>query len=120
MVHNIELQVGKGGIIARAAGSYARVSKQLLNECVLKMPSGKEIVVSNKCMASVGQVSNAAHNTIDIGSPNKLRWLGIRPRSGFYVAPQDAQKNNKKNKFLKKKKSYLKSQEPEQYVKFTF
>lgn len=83
IVHNIERLPGEGGSVALAAGSSAQIVRKVGGQCVIKMPSGKEMSVALKCMASVGRVSNVQHGTIPIGSAKRLRWFGIRPRSGL-------------------------------------
>ena len=80
-VHNIELTRGKGGQIARSAGSYAEVLGTDLNEgyTILKMASGEVRKVDCECFASIGQVSNPEHNLVVIGKAGRSRWMGIRP-----------------------------------------
>lgn len=79
MVHNIELQPGKGGQIARAAGMAAQLMAKEGNMATLKMPSGEMRYVSVKCKATVGQVGNLDHEIIRIGKAGKVRHMGIRP-----------------------------------------
>jgi len=83
IVHNVEKFPGKGGSIARSGGSYAELVRKIGNQCVVRMPSKREMTVSQMCMASVGKVSNEEHGSIPIGSAWRKRWLGIRPRSGL-------------------------------------
>jgi len=80
-VHNIELTRGKGGQIARSAGSYAEVLGTDLNEgyTILKMASGEVRKVDCECFASIGQVSNSENNLVVIGKAGRSRWMGIRP-----------------------------------------
>lgn len=85
-VHNIELQPGKGGQLARSAGNYAQVIAQvLLSESDdkgythLKLPSGEIRMVNWKSMASLGQLSNPEHNLVNLGKAGTSRHLGVRP-----------------------------------------
>lgn len=78
-VHNIELLTGKGGQLARSAGSYAEVLAHEHGYTNLKLSSGEIRRVSWDNFASVGQVSNPDHNLVTIGKAGRSRWLGIRP-----------------------------------------
>lgn len=78
-VYNIELNKGKGGQLARSAGSYAEVLAQESNFTHLKLSSGEVRKVSDGNFASLGQVSNQDHNLVVIGKAGRSRWLGIRP-----------------------------------------
>ncbi|RBL88378.1 50S ribosomal protein L2 [Chitinophaga flava] len=90
VVHNIELQPGKGGAIARSAGAYAQLSNKEEKYAVLKMPSGELRKVLNTCMATVGTVSNSDHALQSIGKAGANRWRGIRPRNrGVAMNPVD-------------------------------
>jgi large subunit ribosomal protein L2 len=79
MVHNIELQVGKGGQLARAAGTAAQVLAKEGQHAQIRLPSGEVRLVSVDCMASIGQVGNTEHGNIKLGKAGRKRWLGIRP-----------------------------------------
>ena len=79
VVHNIELQPGKGGQIARAAGMSAQLMAKEGKLATLKMPSGEMRYVPVKCKATIGQVGNLDHEIIRIGKAGKTRHLGIRP-----------------------------------------
>ena len=79
IVHNIELQPGKGGQIARAAGMSAQLMAKEGKLATLKMPSGEMRYVSLNCKATIGQVGNLDHEIIRIGKAGKTRHLGIRP-----------------------------------------
>ncbi|WP_341834914.1 50S ribosomal protein L2 [Chitinophaga pollutisoli] len=90
VVHNIELQPGKGGAIARSAGAYAQLSNKEEKYAVLKMPSGELRKVLNTCMATVGTVSNSDHGLQSIGKAGANRWRGIKPRNrGVAMNPVD-------------------------------
>ncbi|CAL1520298.1 50S ribosomal protein L2 [Chitinophaga sp. MM2321] len=90
VVHNIELQPGRGGAIARSAGAYAQLSNKEEKYAVLKMPSGELRKVLNTCMATVGTVSNSDHALQSVGKAGANRWKGIRPRTrGVAMNPVD-------------------------------
>lgn len=78
-VHNIELKPGRGGQLARSAGSYAEVLANADGYTDLKLSSGEIRRVPWNSLASIGQVSNAEHNLVVIGKAGRSRWLGIRP-----------------------------------------
>ena len=81
VVHNIELQPGRGGALARSAGTYAQLNAKEEKYCVLKMPSGELRKVLSTCMATVGIVSNSDHALQSMGKAGRNRWKGIRPRT---------------------------------------
>ena len=90
VVHNIELQPGRGGAIARSAGTYAQLSNKEEKYAVLKMPSGELRKVLITCMATVGTVSNSDHALQSMGKAGRNRWKGIRPRNrGVAMNPVD-------------------------------
>jgi large subunit ribosomal protein L2 len=90
VVHNIELQPGKGGAIARSAGTYAQLNAKEEKYASLKMPSGELRKVLITCMATVGTVSNSDHGLQSIGKAGANRWRGIRPRNrGVAMNPVD-------------------------------
>ena len=90
VVHNIELQPGKGGAIARSAGTYAQLSNKEEKYAVLKMPSGELRKVLITCSATVGTVSNSDHALQSIGKAGANRWRGIKPRNrGVAMNPVD-------------------------------
>jgi large subunit ribosomal protein L2 len=78
-VHNIELQPGKGGQLVRAAGTSAQLLAKEGAYAQVRLPSGEVRLISQNCMATVGQVSNAEHNNLVLGKAGRKRWLGIRP-----------------------------------------
>ena len=78
-IYNIELTLGKGGQMARSAGSSAQVLANEDGYTNIKMPSGEVRMVRDVCYASIGQLSNAEHNTVVLGKAGRSRWLGIRP-----------------------------------------
>lgn len=90
VVHNIEIQPGHGGAIARSAGTYAQLNAKEEKYCVLKMPSGELRKVLSTCMATVGIVSNSDHGLQSMGKAGRNRWKGIRPRNrGVAMNPVD-------------------------------
>jgi large subunit ribosomal protein L2 len=78
-VYNIELQIGKGGQLARSAGSYAEVLGHEDKYSIIKLSSGEIRKVPLESYASLGQVSNQDWNLVVIGKAGRSRWLGIRP-----------------------------------------
>lgn len=90
MVHNIEMQPGQGGKIARSAGSSAQLTNKEEKYAVLKMPSGELRKVLINCYATVGVVGNSDHNLQSMGKAGRNRWRGIRPRNrGVAMNPVD-------------------------------
>ena len=79
MVHNIEMQPGKGGQIARAAGMSAQIMARDEKYVTIKMPSGEMRYILATCKATVGQVGNVEHEIIRIGKAGKTRHMGVRP-----------------------------------------
>ena len=89
-VHNIEMQPGQGGKMARSAGSSAQLTNKEEKYAVLKMPSGELRKVLINCWATVGVVSNSDHNLQSMGKAGRNRWKGIRPRNrGVAMNPVD-------------------------------
>ena len=90
MVHNIEMQPGKGGQIARAAGMSAQIMARDEKYVTLKMPSGEMRYILATCKATIGQVGNIEHEIIRIGKAGKTRYMGIRPTvRGVVMNPCD-------------------------------
>ena len=79
MVHNIELQPGKGGQLARAAGMAAQLMAKEGKLATLKMPSGEMRYIPVNCKATVGQVGNLEHEIVRVGKAGKTRHMGTRP-----------------------------------------
>lgn len=79
MVHNVELQPGKGGQMARSAGTAAQVMAKEGDYAQLRLPSGEVRKVALTCMATIGQVGNTDHANINLGKAGRKRWLGWRP-----------------------------------------
>lgn len=90
IIHNIELAPGKGGSIARSAGSYAQLLAKDGKYVTIKLPSGEMRLVLATCMATVGAVGNADHMNVSLGKAGRHRWLGRRPRTrGVAMNPVD-------------------------------
>lgn len=79
LVHNVELRPGKGGQIARSAGSTVQVVAKEGKHVTVKLPSGETRLVIAECFATVGQVGNIEHENISIGKAGRNRWLGRKP-----------------------------------------
>ncbi len=79
IVHNVEMKVGKGGQLARAAGSYVQLVGRDAGYALLKLGSGEVRMVRAECMATIGAVSNPDHTNVKIGKAGRSRWLGRRP-----------------------------------------
>ncbi len=79
LVHNVELQPGRGGQMARAAGVYAQLMAKEGEFAQLRLPSGEARRVRLECMATIGQVGNTDHQNITLGKAGRKRWLGWRP-----------------------------------------
>ncbi len=79
LVHNVELKPGKGGQMARSAGTYAQLLAKEGDYAALRLPSGEVRKVRMECYATVGQVGNEDHENIKLGKAGRARWLGIRP-----------------------------------------
>jgi len=79
LVHNVELKKGKGGQMARTAGSYAQLMAKEKEYAQLRLPSGEVRMVRLECRATIGQVGNTDHENISIGKAGRSRWMGKRP-----------------------------------------
>ncbi len=89
-VHNIELKIGKGGQLARTAGSSAQVVAKEGNYVTLRLRSGEMRLVHGRCLATIGEVGNAEHELLSVGKAGKTRWLGRRPKvRGVAMNPVD-------------------------------
>ena len=90
IVHNIELKIGKGGQIARSAGSYAQIVGRSEDYVILRLNSGEQRLAHGRCMASVGAVSNPDHMNTTIGKAGRSRWFGRKPHNrGVTMNPID-------------------------------
>src|SRR5215470_5844 len=90
IVHNIELKLGKGGQIARSAGTYAQIVGRDGNYVILRLNSTEQRLVNGRCMATIGAVSNPDNMNISIGKAGRKRWMGRRPHNrGVSMNPID-------------------------------
>lgn len=90
VVHNIELRPGKGGQMARAAGSSAQLVSREGGMALLKLPSGEVRRVMSNCYATIGQVGNLDHENESLGKAGRSRWKGIKPHNrGVSMNPVD-------------------------------
>jgi large subunit ribosomal protein L2 len=90
IVHNVELKIGKGGQLARSAGTYAQIVGRDQGYCILRLNSGEQRFVHGRCFATVGAVSNPDHMNISIGKAGRKRWMGRRPHNrGTSMNPVD-------------------------------
>jgi len=78
-LHNIELQPGKGGQLVRSAGTSAQLLAKEGDYAQVRLPSGEVRLISQNCVATIGQVGNADHGNVTLGKAGRKRWLGIRP-----------------------------------------
>ena len=90
IVHNIEMKIGKGGQLARSAGTYAQIVGRDRGYCIMRLNSGEQRLVHGRCFATVGAVSNPDHMNISIGKAGRNRWLGRKPHNrGVSMNPVD-------------------------------
>ena len=90
VIHNIELKPGKGGQMARGAGTSAQLVAREGKYAQVKLPSGEVRMVRIECRATIGQVSNIDHENVSIGKAGRSRWLGRRPHvRGVAMNPVD-------------------------------
>jgi large subunit ribosomal protein L2 len=90
LLHNVELKPGKGGQIARSAGSSVQLVAKEGEYASVKMPSGEVRHINLECTATIGQVGNVDHENVSIGKAGRSRWLGKRPHvRGVAMNPVD-------------------------------
>ena len=90
VIHNVEMQPGRGGQMARSAGNSARLVAREGTHATLELPSGEMRMVSAKCRATIGQIGNVDHELIKIGKAGINRYKGIRPTvRGSVMNPVD-------------------------------
>ncbi|MGA3189065.1 MAG: 50S ribosomal protein L2 [Bryobacteraceae bacterium] len=90
VVHNIELKPGKGGQMARSAGTQAQLVSKEGDLALLKLPSGEIRKVQVECAATIGQVGNVEHENVSLGKAGRSRWLGKMPHNrGVTMNPVD-------------------------------
>jgi len=89
-IHNIEFKPGRGGQLARSAGSYGQLIAKEGSYVHVRMPSSDVHILRSECFATIGQVGNVEHNSIVIGKAGRKRWMGIRPTvRGVAMNPVD-------------------------------
>lgn len=79
VVHNVELSIGRGGQIARSAGTSAQIMAKEGDYATLRLPSGEMRQIHVRCRATVGEIGNAEHENLSGGKAGRTRWMGIRP-----------------------------------------
>ncbi len=90
LVHNVELRPGKGGQIARSAGSAVQVVAKEGEYATVKLPSGELRLIAHECLATIGQMGNVDHENVSIGKAGRTRWLGRRSHvRGVAMNPVD-------------------------------
>ncbi len=89
-IHNVELEIGRGAVLVRSAGTAAQLMAKEGDYATLRMPSGEMRQIHVRCMATIGQVGNADHQNVRIGKAGRSRWLGRRPTvRGSVMNPRD-------------------------------
>ena len=89
-IHNIELVPGKGGQLVRSAGTAAIILSKEGKYAHVQLPSGEVRLINQKCLATIGRVSNVDHENVDIGKAGRMRWMGRRPHvRGIVMNPVD-------------------------------
>jgi len=89
-IHNVELQLGKGGQLVRSAGVSAQLAGVDGDYAIIKLPSGEMRLVFKKCSATIGEVGNEDHMNVSLGKAGRARWLGCRPAvRGTVMNPVD-------------------------------
>jgi len=89
-VHNIEMKPGKGGQIARAAGTFAQLVAKDTDYAQLRMPSGEIRKILLECSATIGKVGNLQHENVALGKAGRRIWMGVRPTvRGVVMNPVD-------------------------------
>jgi len=90
IIHNVEMKKGRGGQIARSAGTYAQLVGRDQDYVILRLNSGEQRLVHGRCRATIGAVSNPDHMNISIGKAGRKRWMGRRPHNrGVSMNPID-------------------------------
>ena len=90
VIHNVEMKPGKGGQLARSAGSYVQLVGKDAGYALLRLRSGEVRMVQTDCLATIGAVSNADHQNESISKAGRKRWMGVRPTvRGVAMNPVD-------------------------------
>jgi large subunit ribosomal protein L2 len=89
-IHNLELEIGRGGVLVRSAGTSAQLMAKEGDYATVRMPSGEMRQIHVRCIATIGQVGNADHQNVRLGKAGRSRWLGRRPTvRGTVMNPRD-------------------------------
>lgn len=90
MVHNVELQAGRGGQLVRSAGTSAQLLAKEGDYAQIRLPSGEVRLIMQTCYATVGQVGNLDHSNVKLGKAGRKRHMGVRPTvRGTAMTPRD-------------------------------
>ncbi len=90
IVHNVEMKIGKGGSIARSAGTYAQIVGRDQGYVIVRLNSGEQRLIHGQCFGTVGAVSNPDHMNTSMGKAGRNRWMGQRPHNrGVTMNPVD-------------------------------
>ena len=90
LIHNIELQKGRGGQLVRGAGAAAQLMVKEGEYALVRLPSGEVRRIRTDCLATIGQVGNIDHQSINLGKAGRKRWMGWRPTvRGSAMSPRD-------------------------------
>jgi large subunit ribosomal protein L2 len=90
IVHNVETKIGKGGQLARSAGTYAQIVGRDQGYVIIRLNSGEQRLVNGACFATIGAVSNPDHMNVSYGKAGRMRWMGFRPHNrGVAMNPID-------------------------------
>jgi large subunit ribosomal protein L2 len=90
LIHNIELQQGRGAQLVRSAGMAAQIVAKEGKYALIRLPSGESRRINSDCMATIGQVGNVDHQGIKLGKAGRKRWMGFRPTvRGSAMSPRD-------------------------------
>jgi large subunit ribosomal protein L2 len=90
MIHNIEMEVGRGGQLVRSAGVAAQLMAKEGNYALVRLPSGEMRRITINCLATIGQVGNIDHRSVNLGKAGRKRWMGWRPTvRGSAMSPRD-------------------------------
>ena len=90
LIHNIEMEVGKGGQLVRSAGVAAQLMAKEGKYALVRLPSGEMRRISINCLATIGQLGNVDHRSVNLGKAGRKRWMGWRPTvRGSAMSPRD-------------------------------
>jgi len=90
LIHNIELEGGRGGQLVRSAGAAAQLMAKEGEYALVRLPSSEMRRIRSECLATIGQVGNIDHQSIKLGKAGRKRWLGWRPSvRGSAMSPRD-------------------------------